>query len=56
MFKNTKKLQRQYDDQELGAESNFYLTEKDQKALRKKAKKESKRDSYKKIHRNESGW
>ena len=40
MFKFTKKLQQHYDEQEIGAEGSIYLTDKDRKALQKKAKKE----------------
>lgn len=56
MFKNTKKLQQYYDEQDIGAESKYYLSEKDQKALQKKAKKEARRAKVKKVYRNESEW
>jgi hypothetical protein len=55
MFKNTKKLQQYYDEQEIGAEGSVYLSDKDRKILQKKAKKEVKR-SGRKAHRNESEW
>lgn len=56
MFKNTKKLQKFYDEQEIGADGSFFLSEKDRKLLQKKAKKEIKRGSGKKARRNESEW
>ena len=55
MFKNTKKLQQYYDEQELGAEGSVYLSDKDRKNLKSKAKKEVKR-SGKRVRRNESEW
>ena len=55
MFKYTKKQQHYYDDQEFVVDGQFYLSEKDRKALQKKAKKEFKRGS-KKYNRNESQW
>jgi hypothetical protein len=55
MFKNTKKLQQYYDEQEIGAEGSIYLSDKDRKILQKKAKKDVKRGG-KKSHRNESEW
>lgn len=52
MFKSTKKLRQYYEEQELASESDFFLPEKDLKAIRKKAKKEAKRPG-KRINRNE---
>jgi len=56
MFKNTKKLQQYYDEQELGADGSIYLSDKDRKALKSKAKKEVKRGGNKRVRRNESEW
>lgn len=56
MFKNTKKLQKYYDEQELGAEGAIYLSDKDRKTLKSKAKKEVKRGGTKRVRRNESEW
>lgn len=53
MFKSTKKLRQYYEEQDLASESLFYLSEKDYKAIQKKAKKEARR-SGKGVHRNES--
>lgn len=50
-----KKQNRYYDEQELDESTNFYLSQKDKKALQKKAKKEFKRGG-KKVYRNESDW
>lgn len=55
MFKNTKKLQQFYDEQTLNEEEQIYLSDKDRRALQKKAKKEVKR-SGKKPNRNEPEW
>ena len=56
MFKNIKKLQQYYDEQEIEDEGSQFLSEKDRKALKQKAKKEVKRGSGKKPSRNESEW
>ena len=56
MFKSPKKSQQHYyDDQEMAAEGSYYLSDKDFKALQKKAKKEYKKGN-KKQYKNSTDW